>query len=55
MLPHGDAIDEGDLDAAPGLAVAFHSSIAAGFQAPEEARRVIVGIVERITGTERQH
>ena len=55
MLPLGEAIDEGDLDAALGLAVAFHASIADRFDHPAQVREVIVAIVGVLTGTHRQH
>jgi len=55
MLPLGDAIDEGDLDAALGLAVAFHSSVADRFQAPQVVREVIIAIVGVLTGTQPRH
>ena len=42
----GEAIDEGDLDAALGLAVAFHGSIADRFVDPETVRELLVAIVE---------
>jgi hypothetical protein len=51
VLPLGDAISEGDLDAALGLAIAFHASIADRFQHPAPVREVIVGVVETISGT----
>jgi hypothetical protein len=44
MLPRGDAIDEGDLDAAHRLAVAFHSAIAGRFQSPQVVRDLMVRI-----------
>jgi len=49
------AIDEVDLDAAHGLAVAFHASIADRFHAPEQVREVIVAIVGVLTGTRPRH
>jgi len=55
MLPLGDAIDEGDLDAALGLAVAFHSSVADRFQAPQVVREVIIAIGGVLTGTQPRH
>jgi hypothetical protein len=55
MLPLGEAIDEGDLDAALGLAVAFHASIADRFQAPQVVREVIVAIVGVLTSTRPRH
>ena len=55
MLPLGEAIDEGDLDAALGLAVAFHASIADRFRHPAEVREVIVAIVGVLTGTRPRH
>lgn len=50
MLPLGEAIGEGDLDAALGLAVAFHASIADRFQHPALVREMFVGVVETISG-----
>ena len=55
MLPLGEAIDEGDLDAALGHAVAFHASIADRFQDAPKVREVIVAIVGVLTGTQRRH
>jgi hypothetical protein len=52
MLPLGEAISEGDLDAALGLAVAFHASIAHRFQHPALVREMIVGVVATISGTQ---
>ena len=49
MLPLGDAIDEGDLDAALGMAVAFHASIADRFNDPPAVRALLVAIVESLT------
>lgn len=49
MLPLGDAIAEGDLDAALGHAVAFHASIADRFVDPATVRELLVGIVETLT------
>ena len=51
LLPLGEAIPEGDLDTALGLAAAFHASIADRFEHPALVRQVIVGVVETITGT----
>lgn len=51
LLPLGEAIGEGDLDAALGLAVAFHASIADRFEHPARVREMIVGVVETICGT----
>jgi hypothetical protein len=50
LLPLGEAISEGDLDAALGLAIAFHESIADRFEHPGLVREMIVGVVETITG-----
>ena len=50
MLPLGEAIGEGDLDAALGLAIAFHASIADRFEQPALVREMIVGVVETISG-----
>ena len=55
MLPLGDAIDEGDLDAALGHAVAFHASIADRFQDAPKVRDVIVAIVGVLAGTQQWH
>ena len=55
MLPLGEAISEGDLDAALGLAVAFHASIADRFQHPAQVREVLVAIVRVLTGTQSRH
>jgi hypothetical protein len=57
MLPLGEAIDEGDLDAALGMAVAFHGSIADRFNHPATVRAVLVAIVGVgvITGTQPRH
>jgi hypothetical protein len=49
MLPLGEAIDEGDLDAALGMAVAFHGSIADRFIDPATVRELLVAIVESLT------
>ena len=49
MLPLGDAIDEGDLDAALGMAVAFHGSIADRFTDPATVRELLVAIVGVLT------
>jgi hypothetical protein len=51
LLPLGEAISDGDLDAALGLAVAFHASIAGRFEQPARVRAMIVGVVETIAGT----
>lgn len=50
LLPLGEAIGEGDLDAALGLAVAFHASIADRFEHPARMRDMFVGVVETICG-----
>jgi hypothetical protein len=55
MLPLGEAIEEGDLDAALGTAVACHASIADRFQHPALVREVIVAIVGVLTGTQQRH
>ena len=55
MLPLGEAISEGDLDAALGLAVAFHASIADRFKHPVLVRETIVRVVETISGTQPAH
>ena len=55
MLPLGEAIDEGDLDAALGHAVAFHASIADRFQDAPKVREVIVAIVGVLTWTQQRH
>ena len=55
MLPLGEAISVGDLDAALGLAVAFHASIADRFKHPALVRKMIVGVVETISGTQSAH
>ena len=55
MLPLGEAIDEGDLDAALGHAVAFHASIADRFQDVPKVREMIVAIVGVLTGTQQRH
>jgi len=55
MLPLGEAIDEGDLDAALGHAVAFHALIADRFQDAPKVREVIVAIVGVLTGTQQRH
>ena len=49
MLPLGEAIDEGDLDAALGMAVAFHGSIADRFTDPATVRELLVAIVGVLT------
>jgi hypothetical protein len=51
MPPLGEPISEGDLDAALGLAVAFHASIADRFKHPALVREMIVGVVETMSGT----
>jgi len=51
LPPLGEAIPEGDLDTALGLAAAYHASIADRFEHPALVRQVIVGVVETITGT----
>jgi hypothetical protein len=55
MLPLGDGIDEGDHNAALGMAVAFHGSIADRFHHPSQDREVPVAIVDTITGTQPKH
>jgi len=55
MLPLGEAIDEGDFDAAFALAVALHASIADRFQHPAQVREATVAIVESLTGTQPRH
>jgi hypothetical protein len=55
MLPLGEVIDEGDLDAALGLAVAFPASIPDRFQHPVQVREVIVAIADTMTGTQPRH
>lgn len=49
LLPLGEAISEGDLDAALGMAVAFHASIADRFEQPALVREMFVGVVETIS------
>jgi len=46
MLPLGEAIDEGDLDTALGLAIPFRSSIADRFVNPETVRELLVAVGE---------
>ena len=46
MLPLGEAIDEGDLDTALGLAISYRGSIADRFVDPEAVREPLVAIVE---------
>ena len=55
MLSLGDAIDEGDLDAALGLAIAFHASVADRFADARKVREVLVAIVRVLTGTQQRH
>jgi len=49
MLPLGEAISEGDLDAALGYAVAFHGSIADRFIDPATVRELLVALVGVLT------
>jgi hypothetical protein len=49
MLPLGEAIDEGDLDAALGHAVAFYASIADRFVDPATVRELLVAVVGVLT------
>ena len=52
MLPLGEAISEGDLDAVLGLAIAFHASIADRFKYPALVRELFIGVVLTITGAQ---